>query len=118
MGNPTRCPQCNKFGDPNLGNYCKRCDIERYRAELNHVCNGSSKVLMGALLEVGAKSILQIRREDRSRVLNIIKRRQQKTRRKALVQGASPLESTGMFFATEPVAYKAEKEVADIESLE
>lgn len=114
MGNTTRCPKCNKFGDANLNNYCKRCDLDMFKDEVHTLCGGSVKLLNLAMLEVGAKSVLQIKAEDRHRVLNIIKKRKPKSRRDNLVQATAPLESSGGAFI-EPEAYAAEKGVPSIE---
>ena len=115
MGNATRCPKCNMFGNADLDNYCRRCDLEIFKDKFHTLCNGSEKMLASALLEVGAKRVDDVKRQDRSIVANIIKRRTSSTRRKNLVQDSSPLESHGMEFALEPSEYKAEKEVPAIE---
>ncbi len=115
MGNDTRCPRCNRFGDSDLNNYCKACDLDRFKDELNSLCRGSRKILIGALLEVGAKTPEEVVRTDRQRVLNIVKRRQPINRRPSIVQDAAPLESHGMAFANEPTQYTAEKGVPAIE---
>lgn len=115
MGNDTRCPACNRYGDPNLNNYCRACDLDLFKDKLNTLCRGSKKILAGALLEIGAKKPSEVPREQRQRVLNIVKSRQPIDRRPHIVQGNAPLETHGMAFADEPTEYTAEKGVPSIE---
>lgn len=115
MGNSTRCPKCNKWGNPSLDNYCKVCDLDNFKDDLLAVCNGSRKVLFMALAEFGTDLVQEIRREDRPKVINIIKRRQQIKRRNHLEQSSAPLESYGYGFFSEPKDFSIEKGVTDIE---
>lgn len=117
MGNPLRCPRCNGLGNKELV-YCSRCDKQMFEEKLNALLFGSRKILEGALLELGANNLNAVKREERSRLLNIIKRRQPLKRRRSMVQGDAPLESYGYNFMSEPKDYSAEKEAPDIESVE
>ena len=118
MGNTTRCPKCNKWGNPSLDNYCRLCDLDLFKDKLHAICGGSTKILIQAVLEVGANSIEEVKRWDRSRLLNIVKNRQPIKRRGGLVQNEAPLESYGYAFVSESTEYKAEKGVPAIEGLE
>lgn len=112
--NYTHCPKCGKLGSPSLDNYCKSCDVAVFNDTLYKLCAGSVKVLNAAVAEVGAGDVTRVKREDRSRVINIIKRRKPVTRRENLVQATAPLESVGDAFI-EPTGYNMEKGVPSIE---
>lgn len=115
MANPNRCPKCNGFGRKELGGICKRCDIDGFKDEVSRLSAGSPKTLQMALLEFGAKRVDDIKRTDRSPLINMLKRRMPNRRRKHLVQDTAPLETYGVQFTGEPDSYKIEKGVTDLE---
>jgi hypothetical protein len=93
MGNPDRCPECNRFGTAELEGYCKDCypNIKFLRKDvfmdrLFAFQEHSQNVVTGALKEVGAESADKVKPEDRSVVLNICRRRLPTTRQRHLVQ--------------------------------
>ena len=75
-------------------------------------------VVKGALLEVGAQRVADIKDEDISRVYNIIKRRLPVKRVGHFVSDKSPMENYGYAFKEESNTYGIEKEVCDYERLE
>jgi len=115
VGNHTRCPRCNKYGNPEIDNFCRRCDLDIFADKLKTLSGGSVKLCMAAIGEVGGVEIADVKREDRGRVLNIIKRRRPAGRRTGLVQDAAPLESYVGASAVEPGLYATEKGVPSIE---
>ena len=94
MGNPDRCPGCNRFGTHELGGYCKTCYPKRQNLARDEFLDRlfkfqqqSPKIVIGALREVGAESADKVKVEDRSVVLNICRRRLPRTRQRHIVQG-------------------------------
>ena len=117
MGNPHRCPKCNGLGSSLEGNICRKCDREQFYNEVYAVSGGNmASLLTGALLEVGAKSLMDVRHKDRERLIGIIRRRNTKARRH-IVGNVNPREFQGGLPQTKE-NYGLEKGVPGIESLE
>jgi hypothetical protein len=122
MGNPSRCPVCNRFGTVELNGFCKACAVDPNAKGLWNFIKINARtnptVVKGALLEVGAARVADIKQEDVIRVANIIKRRLPVNRRGHLVSDTNPMENYGYAFKDEKESYGIEKEVCDYERLE
>jgi len=98
MGNTKSCPECGRFGANKLDGYCKDCYPNRHNLKkevflerLFKFQQRSEKTVLGALLEVGAKTADQVKPEDRRSVLNICERRLPRSGRRYFVQSDSVL---------------------------
>ena len=118
MGNPTRCPSCNKYGNSDLDGYCKRCDTEIFMSKAFKEASGSKRVIDSVLLEFGVSAVNDVRREKRKEFINMIKRRRPSERDGHIARGASKLEKYGYRFATDPEKASIIKGVPDIEQME
>ena len=96
MGHPKKCPGCGRFGAAKLEGYCKDCypnrhnmDKDIFLEQLFRFQEISVNVVKGALLEVGARTVDEVKAPHRRTVLNICQRRLPQTRNRHLVQNAS-----------------------------
>ncbi len=115
MGNPRRCPKCNGLGSKLKDNICRRCDSDMFLDKVYTACNSSHDILNRALLEVNAKTVYDVRREDRARLINIIQRRTRRVTRH-IESDHSILENPND--VGEGLSYGLEKGAPSIESLE
>ncbi len=90
-------------------------DKDRYIKEAFEIAKANPTIAQRVLLEVEADAIENVKPLDRSRFLNICKRRIPIKRRNHLVQENTPLESYGYEFAKEPTEYKVIKGATDLE---
>lgn len=123
MANPSRCPVCNRFGTTELNGFCRSCYVnpspKNTKLEAIKIYSRTDPtVVRGALLEVGANRVADIKDEDVIRVYNIIKRRLPVKRVGHLVSDKNPMENYGYAFKEESKSYGIEKEVCDYERLE
>lgn len=123
MANPSRCPVCNRFGTTELDGFCRACYVKpspknTKLAAIKIYSRTDPTVVKGALLEVGAARVADIKDEDVNRVYNIIKRRLPVNRVGNIVKDSSPMEVYGYEFKNEKNKYSVEKEVCNYERLE
>ena len=111
----TRCPACNRFGRKELNGYCKACDQVLFINKINSLCPYGGMILDNALSELKIKSVSEIKFEDRSRFINIIKRRSAVKRRGHIVHEKPILEKYGYAFTSESDKYNIIKGESDIE---
>lgn len=122
MGNPTRCPVCNRFGTVELNGFCKACYVnpnskEQY-AKIKIYSRTDPTVVSRALLEVGLERVADIQPEHVGKIYNIIKRRLPNRKHGNIVKDSSPMQEYGYDFKSEEAQYKMEKGVCDYERRE
>lgn len=126
MGNPNRCPSCNRFGASELNGYCKDCYKEPTKpyvkpGKLQNIrmeYKNNPKLVNSALLEIGKNIDDNLTEDEANRVYNIIKRRKPVNRYGHVVKDISPMEEYGYNFKEEKKEYGIIKEVCNYERLE
>ena len=118
MGVRTRCSVCNRFGQSELNNLCRACDIKKFEQEISMVSHGSRRVVDGVLNEFKAKSCEDISINDRKSFLNMIKRRMPGNRGSHITKESSRLENYGYSYPVERQEYSIVKGVTDIVEME
>lgn len=118
MGIRVRCPICNRFGQSELNNLCKACDLKVFEKDVTDVCQGSYRVILSALNEFKAKSLEDISVSDRKIFINIIKRRMPGKRVGHIQRDRSKLEEYGYTYPGYTENPGIIKGVADIVKVE
>lgn len=132
MGNPSRCPSCNRFGSAELNGYCKDCYKEPeekpqeppklFRPKivvwLEEECKKNPKVAQGAYAELGKKIGDKLSENETRVIYNIIQRRKPVRRHGHIVRDLPPMEGYGYKFVDERDKYELIKEVCNYERVE
>jgi len=123
MGNPIRCPKCNRFGNKDIeGNFCRSCfeklvdpDQKLFLRKINQQLKRVPKIVASALLEVGCTDPKDVKATDRPIVLRIIQKRFRNKRDGHIVRGNSQFEDYRSLYRSTGDEYKIIKGVAGIE---
>ena len=115
MGTRIRCPGCNRYGNKELNYYCRACDANIFEQKALKSSRGSAVVLNGVLKEFGALHLKNIRLEDRSRFINMIKRRRPNRSAGGIVRKETSFLDYGYEFAGDAKKIKIEKDIQEIE---
>lgn len=122
MGNPNRCPVCNRFGTVELNGFCRSCYVnpnsKEQFAKIKIYSRTDPTVVKRVLLEVGLERVADIKPEHISRVYNTIKRRLPQRKHGNIVRESNPMQEYGYDFKSEEAQYKMEKGVCDYERRE